>query len=106
MATEIRTEGPQWFYIEGEGDDAALIYTHDRDEATGTRWVHTSIHPIDGHEFGMMTSFTEVMDSIKSWGSPMLREVQRAFDNYLRDNPDGLEVAQPLDSEPAEGVGE
>ena len=58
---ELRHER-NWFYLQGEGDDLEMIFTSDRERATGTQWAITSHHPDDGHEFGIALTTTSVTD--------------------------------------------
>ena len=82
----MRIEGPQWFYFEGDGETLRQITTTDRALATGTSWVATALHPKDKHEFGLMLTQSEVTETLDSRPQELLQD---ALDGYLNDHPKG-----------------
>ena len=71
----------QWYYIEGEGDDAVMHYTPDPNLAQGTQWVFTDVLE-DGSEYGLMVNETDVSEEPSEF---ILRAVTGAMDRYLKD---------------------
>ncbi len=70
---------------EGEGDDLVEIMCP-KDEATSTHFVYTALHPVDGHEYGLMLSLTEVVDEIPEH---LHNEGVGALERYMTEHPDG-----------------
>ena len=57
-----------------------------KDKAEGTEFVYTFKHPIDGHEFGLMLTMTEVVDKAPDYEH---FDALAAIADYMRAHPDG-----------------
>ena len=73
------------YRLEGEGDDVDVIQCH-KDDATMTRFVVSSVHPIDRHEFGLALHVTEVLPALEG---PYHDTAVKALERYLIDHPEG-----------------
>ena len=88
---KLRWEGPEWFYIDKSlPDDKQFVHTTDPERATQTKWVLTSMHPLDSHEFGIaLTSIPDIHHSLDDLNPSYRAEAEDAMHRYMGEHPDG-----------------
>jgi hypothetical protein len=79
----------EMMYLRPSDEDDDGLVPCNKDEATMTQFVFSSIHPVDLHEFGLSLAVTGVVDEV---GSHYWFKVEKAMEKYLADHPDGETV--------------
>ncbi len=83
----------QWFYwdnddveargLAGTRTEPRMVYTSDKESATGTLFVFTDTDE-DGQEFGLQITITEVSSLPSNW---ILEQAQIVMDEYIENAP-------------------